>query len=411
MEIRPRVLRADADEDRRASSASSVRAPCASSCPTARRASTISCTADRVRQRATSKTSSSSAPTATRPTTSPSSSDDVEMKITHVVRGDDHISNTPKQVLLYRGGRRAGAAVRARAADSRARQEAPEQAARRDVGDGVRAAGISARSDGEFPRAARLVARRGDREAVHARRADARSSTSTASAAATRCSTPRSSTGSTSSTSRGSRPTSSRVRVKPLLEAAGLWNDDSARRSARVVFRRARAAEAARASGSTNSSTLGRFFFTDRARVRQAAVEEAPRSAGMRGAPDGGRRGVRGARRRSIRRRSRRRCARLADARGVKAATLIHAVRVAVTGKSGKPGPLRGVVAARPRARASRASRAAIERVARLPPESTRRFSSVPRQVTDPLPVARRSGKRFPSARELPHGHRKTFST
>jgi len=28
--------------------------------------------------------------------------DDVDMKITHVVRGDDHISNTPKQILLYR---------------------------------------------------------------------------------------------------------------------------------------------------------------------------------------------------------------------------------------------------------------------------------------------------------------------
>jgi glutamyl-tRNA synthetase len=28
-------------------------------------------------------------------------SDDVAMKITHVVRGDDHISNTPKQILLY----------------------------------------------------------------------------------------------------------------------------------------------------------------------------------------------------------------------------------------------------------------------------------------------------------------------
>jgi glutamyl-tRNA synthetase len=28
-------------------------------------------------------------------------SDDVEMKISHVIRGDDHISNTPKQVLLY----------------------------------------------------------------------------------------------------------------------------------------------------------------------------------------------------------------------------------------------------------------------------------------------------------------------
>lgn len=29
-------------------------------------------------------------------------SDDAEMEITHVVRGDDHLSNTPKQVLLYR---------------------------------------------------------------------------------------------------------------------------------------------------------------------------------------------------------------------------------------------------------------------------------------------------------------------
>jgi glutamyl-tRNA synthetase len=29
-------------------------------------------------------------------------SDDIDMGITHVVRGDDHISNTPKQILLYR---------------------------------------------------------------------------------------------------------------------------------------------------------------------------------------------------------------------------------------------------------------------------------------------------------------------
>lgn len=29
-------------------------------------------------------------------------SDDVEMRITHVIRGDDHISNTPKQIMLYR---------------------------------------------------------------------------------------------------------------------------------------------------------------------------------------------------------------------------------------------------------------------------------------------------------------------
>jgi glutamyl-tRNA synthetase len=30
-------------------------------------------------------------------------SDDTEMAITHVIRGDDHLSNTPKQILLYRG--------------------------------------------------------------------------------------------------------------------------------------------------------------------------------------------------------------------------------------------------------------------------------------------------------------------
>ena len=36
--------------------------------------------------------------------------DDVDMAITHVVRGDDHISNTPKQILLYRGAGRADAA-------------------------------------------------------------------------------------------------------------------------------------------------------------------------------------------------------------------------------------------------------------------------------------------------------------
>ena len=50
--------------------------------------------------------------------------DDIDMAITHVVRGDDHISNTPKHVLLYQALGDAGAAVRARAADPRRRQEA-----------------------------------------------------------------------------------------------------------------------------------------------------------------------------------------------------------------------------------------------------------------------------------------------
>ena len=58
-------------------------------------------------------------------------------------------------------------------------QEAPEQAPRRDVGDGVSAAGLSAGSDGQFSGAARLVARAAIEElftrdelvaALHARR-------------------------------------------------------------------------------------------------------------------------------------------------------------------------------------------------------------------------------------------------
>ena len=60
--------------------------------------------------------------------------DDVEMAISHVVRGDDHISNTPKQVLIYRALGGAGADVRSRAAHPRSGQETVEQTPRRDVG-------------------------------------------------------------------------------------------------------------------------------------------------------------------------------------------------------------------------------------------------------------------------------------
>ena len=97
--------------------------------------------------------------------------DDIDMAITHVIRGDDHISNTPKQILLYRALGAAVPGLRARAAHPRPRQEAPEQAARRDVGRRVRGAGHPAGSVRELPGAARLVARqrRGD---LHARRAD-----------------------------------------------------------------------------------------------------------------------------------------------------------------------------------------------------------------------------------------------
>ena len=63
--------------------------------------------------------------------------DDVDMGINHVIRGDDHISNTPKHVLLFQALGAPMPRLRACAADPRRGQEAVEQAPRRDVGDRV----------------------------------------------------------------------------------------------------------------------------------------------------------------------------------------------------------------------------------------------------------------------------------
>ena len=143
--------------------------------------------------------------------------DDIDMAITHVVRGDDHISNTPKQVLLYE----------AFAAPLPAFAHVPlilgpdkKRLSKRHGATSVmeyERQGYAARGDGELPRAARLVARERP-GAVHARGAGRRPSRSKASAAATRSSTPRSSTGSTASTSTGCRPARSCRRIAPLLE-------------------------------------------------------------------------------------------------------------------------------------------------------------------------------------------------
>ena len=103
--------------------------------------------------------------------------------------------------------------VRARAAHSRSRQEALEQASRRDVGDGVRAQGYLPEAMVNF--LALLGWSPGDahrdRELFTREELVAGSSRSTASAAATPSSIPKSSTGSISSTSSASRPGSSRA--------------------------------------------------------------------------------------------------------------------------------------------------------------------------------------------------------
>ena len=47
--------------------------------------------------------------------------DDIDMNITHVIRGDDHVNNTPRQINIFRALGCSASAVRARADDSRAR--------------------------------------------------------------------------------------------------------------------------------------------------------------------------------------------------------------------------------------------------------------------------------------------------
>ena len=257
------------------------------------------------------------------------------MAITHVIRGDDHISNTPKQVLLYRGARRAGAGVRARAADPRPRQEAPEQAARRHSVMRVRGAGLPARGDGQLPRAARLVARR-RQELLLARRARSRASRSTASAAATPCSTPRSSTGSTSSTSCAWTRASWLARVEPFLRDAGLW-DDAYTGARHAWFFAVLELLKPRAKRLPEFVELGRFFFADVTEYDAAAQKKlwaAPETRDLLTAladrlapvapfdPPTIEPVVRA----------------LADERGVKATALMQAVRLAVSGSSASPG-------------------------------------------------------------------------
>ena len=91
-------------------------------------------------------------------------SDDVEMEITHVVRGDDHISNTPKQILLYRA---LGATVPQFAHVPLILGPDKKRLSKRHGATSVMEyarQGYPAGSDGQLSRAARMVARRGDRE-------------------------------------------------------------------------------------------------------------------------------------------------------------------------------------------------------------------------------------------------------
>ncbi len=96
---------------------------------------------------ARSATSSSPRPTARRRTSWPCVVDDAAAGVTHVVRGDDLLDSTPRQVLLYRAlGLADGSRLRPPAAGRRPRRPPAGQAARRQPAGASTAAGACRRA-------------------------------------------------------------------------------------------------------------------------------------------------------------------------------------------------------------------------------------------------------------------------
>ena len=82
--------------------------------------------------------------------------DDALMQITHVIRGDDHISNTPRQVAIYQAFGWTSAAVCPPFDHPGQRSRAAVEASWRDLGGQLPGNGNPARGAGELSRPARL---------------------------------------------------------------------------------------------------------------------------------------------------------------------------------------------------------------------------------------------------------------
>ncbi|MCK7506036.1 MAG: glutamate--tRNA ligase family protein [Desulfobacterales bacterium] len=258
-----------------------------------------------------SRTSSCCGPTATRPTTCRSSSTTSTWRITHVVRGDDHISNTPKQVLLYRGARRA--ACRAFAHVPLILGPDKRRLSKRHGATSVmeyERAGVSCPR--RWSTSSRCSAGRPGRRprAVHARRAGRRRSRSTASASSNAVFNPEKLEWFNGQHIARLGGDEIATRLEPMLAEAGPVERCARRRAARVVPPGHRDPQAAREeaarhrrAGRATSSSIPR-------RHDEAAVAKHLSAPGLAGHLAGvGRRRWRPSSR-SRRRRSRRRCAR-----------------------------------------------------------------------------------------------------
>jgi glutamyl-tRNA synthetase len=261
-------------------------------------------------------------------------SDDVEMKITHVVRGDDHISNTPKQLLLYRA---AGAAEprfahvplilgpdKKRLSKRHGATSVTEYARQGYLPEAMfnflSLLGWSPGTDQELFSRDGLIAAfalegiSGGNAVFNVEKLDWFNQQHLMRLA----------------------PDELAMRVKPWLETAGMWRDDFLGNRHAWFFAVLELLRP-RAKRLGDFAVQGTLFFSDAIEYDAAAVEKHLRSAGMDAhlaAIDASLTALEtfdpGSTEAVIRA--------LAEGRGVKAGVLIHAVRVAVTGKTVSPG-------------------------------------------------------------------------
>jgi glutamyl-tRNA synthetase len=261
-------------------------------------------------------------------------SDDVEMAITHVVRGDDHISNTPKQILLYRA---VGAGVPHFAHVPLILGSDKKRLSKRHGATSV----MEYARQGFLPEAMmNFLALLGwspgtDQEIFSRDDLIAAFTLEGISGGDAVFSPEKLDWFNQQHIARLGGDVLAR-RVKPSLEAAGLWRDafDGDRRAWLLVVLELLKPRAKRLD---DFAVHGRFFFVDTPEYDVGAVEKHLRVPGMRahlealGAafealPSFDVMSTEVALRAT------------AEARGVKAGSLIHAVRVAVTGKAVSPG-------------------------------------------------------------------------
>ena len=126
------------------------------------------------RRRHVSAPTSSAIPSSSAPTARPAYNfavvvDDALMEMTHVIRGEDHISNTPRQILFYEALGFTPPVFAHLALVLGPDHSAAVEAARRDVGRRVPREGLPARGARQLPGADRLVAGRRRRAAADRR--------------------------------------------------------------------------------------------------------------------------------------------------------------------------------------------------------------------------------------------------